>query len=396
MNIKQKKGISLIVLVITIIVMIILATAIILALNGSGIIGKAGQARTSADLASVKEYVLTLKSEWLLEGAGGDFVSYANQKLQEQGFTEKGFAVDESGEVLGNLSDSAVALLLSGAKIGDGVTGYTVAAKTITTSGLEQSGLDASGNEVEPVGQSISAYTSYNWVYVGISDDGQIMISPKPRETYVVNYPERWKYSIRIRYSEASLYAVDVLNDICDQLYTTDKGEARCITEEDVYSILEYNGPKGMYKTPAGEDAFTTNALKISEILEKTGGSLGTNTLTPDGTTDITTYKSTQVSIDDWDPYINVSRKPLVYACHWEDAYYVATENAYLRLHQSKVLFGIKAVNNVGIGGYFTFASDANVGYSDAINTNPKWVRPVVELFGDVTFTYEDATIKLN
>ncbi len=43
----EKKGISLIVLVITIIVMIILAGAIILALNGSDIIGKATEAKES-------------------------------------------------------------------------------------------------------------------------------------------------------------------------------------------------------------------------------------------------------------------------------------------------------------------------------------------------------------
>jgi flagellar basal body-associated protein FliL len=51
----NKKGISLIVLVITIIVMIILATAIILSLNSSNISGKATEAKLSSDLANKKE-----------------------------------------------------------------------------------------------------------------------------------------------------------------------------------------------------------------------------------------------------------------------------------------------------------------------------------------------------
>ena len=50
----NKKGISLIVLVITIIVMIILATAIILSLNSSNIVEKAKEAKTASDMANAK------------------------------------------------------------------------------------------------------------------------------------------------------------------------------------------------------------------------------------------------------------------------------------------------------------------------------------------------------
>ena len=51
---KQRQGISLIVLVITIIIMIILAGAIILALNNSGIIGRATEATDKSDKATLK------------------------------------------------------------------------------------------------------------------------------------------------------------------------------------------------------------------------------------------------------------------------------------------------------------------------------------------------------
>ncbi|MDD2627725.1 MAG: hypothetical protein PHD20_02430, partial [Clostridia bacterium] len=55
METKQKKGISLIVLVITIIIMIILAGTIILSLTGSGIIEKAKEAKFRSNAASLNE-----------------------------------------------------------------------------------------------------------------------------------------------------------------------------------------------------------------------------------------------------------------------------------------------------------------------------------------------------
>ena len=53
----NKRGVSLIVLVITIIMMIIIAGAIILALNGSGILGQANKARTNTDEKTIFEQV---------------------------------------------------------------------------------------------------------------------------------------------------------------------------------------------------------------------------------------------------------------------------------------------------------------------------------------------------
>ena len=97
-KVNLKKGVSLIVLVITIIVMIILAAAIILALSNSGIIGKANKAKTDSDTASLKEYVNTLKSEWLLDEAKikdedntiTSFSKYAEKKLSEEGYKTDG------------------------------------------------------------------------------------------------------------------------------------------------------------------------------------------------------------------------------------------------------------------------------------------------------------------
>ena len=66
---QKKKGISLIVLVITIIVMVILAGAIILTLNNSGIINKASSAVEETNLATAKEVASLAWAEAYADGA---------------------------------------------------------------------------------------------------------------------------------------------------------------------------------------------------------------------------------------------------------------------------------------------------------------------------------------
>ena len=67
----MKKGISLIVLVITIIVMIIIAGAIIISLNSTNIIDKANEAVTASDLANARNTAM-LKYAELAAGHDGE------------------------------------------------------------------------------------------------------------------------------------------------------------------------------------------------------------------------------------------------------------------------------------------------------------------------------------
>ena len=94
MKTKQKNGISLIVLVITIIVMIVLATAIILALTSNGIIEKANKAKKNTDYANAKGLVNTLMIDWNLMSEtdkqkvseDGTFATYAKNKMISLGY----------------------------------------------------------------------------------------------------------------------------------------------------------------------------------------------------------------------------------------------------------------------------------------------------------------------
>ena len=109
-KLNKKKGISLIVLVITIIVMIVLATAIILSLQSSGIIGRANEAKSKTDISNAKQVVAMAEAEWKLDeekikekdSTIQKFNDYANKKLIEAGYKTEGnggISLSESGAI---------------------------------------------------------------------------------------------------------------------------------------------------------------------------------------------------------------------------------------------------------------------------------------------------------
>ena len=101
----NKRGISLIVLVITIIVMIILASAVVLSLKNSNIISQANKALQDSDLAQVKN-LATLK--WS-EG-------YLDQKYTKQEDLEK-YVKDELTKELGDIEKYEIIVTLEGVDV---------------------------------------------------------------------------------------------------------------------------------------------------------------------------------------------------------------------------------------------------------------------------------------
>ena len=109
MKIKHKKGISLIVLVITIIVMIILAAAIILSLQSSGIIDKANTGKRYSDISNAKAIVGVKQAEWLMMSETDkseynySFATYVSGELEKNGYkignNEGEYEVLENGEI---------------------------------------------------------------------------------------------------------------------------------------------------------------------------------------------------------------------------------------------------------------------------------------------------------
>ena len=78
---NNKKGISLIVLAITIIVMIILATAIILSLSSNNLTGSAKEAASASDIANAKHVVSVAYGEWKLGEVEG-YTTFKTENLK--------------------------------------------------------------------------------------------------------------------------------------------------------------------------------------------------------------------------------------------------------------------------------------------------------------------------
>ena len=111
----MKKGISLIVLVITIIVMIILATSVMISLNNTGVINKADEAVGKTNFAQVQQYASLVWSEEYLNNKRGDqlkedVLDRLDEYKDKYDFeiTDNGINVTEKGEGSGAATTPAI------------------------------------------------------------------------------------------------------------------------------------------------------------------------------------------------------------------------------------------------------------------------------------------------
>ena len=87
---QNKKGISLIVLVITIIVMIILAASVVITLSNTGIINKATHAVKLTDAKQVQDLAALAWADAYMEGYRGNALEYnIKESLKKQGITDE-------------------------------------------------------------------------------------------------------------------------------------------------------------------------------------------------------------------------------------------------------------------------------------------------------------------
>ena len=357
--------------------MIILAAAIILSLSNSVIIGKANKAKTDSDTANLKEYLNTLRAEYELmtadeQVAAGEFVDYANTKLAEKGYKRK-LAAD--GKTI--MNEAATAAVDAGIKIGDEVKYSAVlTAKDYITDGSETSPTGAADSTKT---QKVKTNTSYTWKYIGLGENGSLLIAPdltgRIDNDYKLTLGNRGGY----------LNGPKMLNTVCDALYTVEgKGKAQSMNIELVNKLLEYNGPKGMYYDTS------KNLVETAEpkTIEETGleSSLGSNTQTPDGK-DISTYYADCYYINKTEHASRITkdtvRQNLVYQ---SNAYWLASTcvNAYFNL--GWVRFYVRDVDSSYMcsGAINMFVSTGNAGnYAYA-------VRPYVSLTTNVQKTTEN------
>ena len=140
---KNKKGISLIVLIITIAIIIILASAVILSIANNRPIESAKEATASHNDAVLKESAAVLSAQWevdrLVDSSIGTRSEYVMQGLLTQGFTE-----EERGRVtVGDNGEITVTI-----DIASNYNKYLEEAKALGQSSSNDVGIGTDGNVV--------------------------------------------------------------------------------------------------------------------------------------------------------------------------------------------------------------------------------------------------------
>ena len=361
--------------------MIILAAAIILSISNSGIIGKANKAKTDSDTANLKEYVNTLRAEWELmtaeeQEAKGSFEAYANEKLAANGY--KG-AVGADGEVYSNLNENVMAAIRAGIKVGDVVTGYTVAENTYETSGEENTApIDS---ETDPTKQTVTTNTDITWKYLGVNANGELEIMAVLSEKDAITDTADKQLKVKLSGKGGYLKGPEMLNTICEKLYSVSGvGTARSMNIDDVNNILGYTGPKGRYYDTNHNEVKTPTALTIGEIESKLGTTLGSRT-TPDGK-DLGTYYLDDYTINktnDVKEMKNPGNIDLVYNA--KNTYWLASPCVGADFDNGYAYFCVHDVYSTGVGSGGMFLS------YDFFDCNAYAVRPVVSLKSNVQLT---------
>ena len=124
---RRKQGISLIVLVITIIVMIILAASVVITLSNTGVINRAGEAVDLTNESAVQDLAALVWADAYMDNKRGtDLVNEVTTKLGEQGVTSDkwNITVTDTGVTVTNKNSSSgtgLGSLITAANYGDKV-----------------------------------------------------------------------------------------------------------------------------------------------------------------------------------------------------------------------------------------------------------------------------------
>jgi len=394
---NQKRGISLIVLVITIVVMIILASAIILSLSGSGIIGRANEAKTKSDIANAKEVVSLAYAEWELDQESlkdtySNFSEYAIVQLDEAGFDTKDMYVTEEGELL---TGPAAFFTKNNIAIGTDVTGYVLStktsAKTVSTDGSENTCDPEDYVETDPIpAENIARDEAITWKYFGIDENGEALIVGSVTSTTP---------TITLGGKGGYVNGPSTLKTICETMYSSDMGSARSITIEDVTRVLEYTGERGAYGDTSGTYVPTAKAKTINEIAAEIGYDMdGFLDSTPEEENSIGEYVADYYSINktnDASEY-NTEMQNLIYPGTsttnptLTTTYWLSSPCVRAYFDGSYADFAVRYVGSSYVNACGMFDS------MDGSSRGSYAVRPVVTLTANVQVAYDGTTITLS
>ena len=246
MVLKNKKGITLIALVITIIVMLILvAVTINMAVNG-GLFGYAGNAASETRKAKNEEQKLgaipnNLTTSELIE----KFTNIHTWTVSGNTFTcshcGASYTIGEQVNYTPNASKTST--MVSGAD--SGVEAGIIANK------YNASDFGTNGE------QTISRENGLIWIVLGLDKDGVLLITTStPTATILSLYGKK-----------AYINGPDIMNKVCEDLYSsTIYGKARSINIDDVNSVLGWTETQGVVTTKTGGTYKVSKGTKFGEV----------------------------------------------------------------------------------------------------------------------------------
>ena len=232
----RNKGVTLIALVVTIIVLIILAgVSINMIVGENGILKRAAEATTETEIATDKEKIILAVSEAQITEDGYQKLNLNNlQEAVDNQFGEEKAKVIENGDgsfsiiVSNNQKTYSISvngtveynsnLLINNVKIGDYVN-YIPEPMTSFYQ-IENVGVDAEIN-----------YEDLNWRVLNIKDGKVILISS-----------DSMNAEITLSGADGYNNGEYILNDICKNFYSKDNiGEARSINVYDIENLSDYD-----------------------------------------------------------------------------------------------------------------------------------------------------------
>ena len=236
----QKKGISLIVLVITIIVMIILAAAIIISLNNTGIISNANKAVDETNEKTVQEIANLAWGEAYASGArsASDLKDAVETALENNNL---------------NVGDYGINVTESGVDI---AKGWLQTKNRTVVKGDRVLNIGDTVNYDETNGGKTTVQKDVNWKVLGAENGELLIMSTDDVDAKYFNSD----YTLEGG-QEAYTNGINELNTIC-KVYGKGKGAtgARSITIEDVDRVTGYD--KTTYETSLG-----TGKIKYGESI---------------------------------------------------------------------------------------------------------------------------------
>ena len=279
-KIKQKKGISLIVLAITTIIMIILAAAVILSLNASDTISRAHKARFDNDMSSKREAANVLLAEYNLLVNTND--SSVRDKSEGQyildKFIEKGIDLSNVAVVDGKIMiGSGASAINKQVAVGDYVK-YVPTYKTSTTYKVYDTTND---EESDTYFATQMGSDALGWRYIGVDAEGNaLLVADRSTDDSLYLYG-----------SDGYVNGAERLNKLCNELYSSPLGNARSINLEDVRKVLGVTSTIGSYFSSV-QNRWLNNddGLTIGQLISQKGEPQLTNIPTPDVSKSINDY----------------------------------------------------------------------------------------------------------